>query len=120
MKNNPARELTVDEAREKFLHHIWTMIQYWDKLDGRKSSQSERLQGLAFSLLVALDGQAADLPGFKVIPIKMSESDKEFLKSLPKDDQFPRQWFPHEDIIGGKMLHDDFYHFGRNNGFIKD
>ena len=119
MKDNPARELTVKEAREKFLKHVWEMIQYWNELNTGRN-QVERLQGLAFSMLVALDGEACDMPGFEVIPLKTAESDKKFLKSLPADDQYLRQWFPHEDIIGGKMLHDEFYDFGRKHGYLKD
>jgi hypothetical protein len=57
----------VDEVRAKFLTHVAGLIQYWDEAE-RGGSQRERLEGLAHSILVALDGNAMALPGFVVAP----------------------------------------------------
>ena len=59
------REYTLDEVRENLLHHVISCIRYWHTLPGK--NVRERLYGLAFSILVALDGEAGDLPGFLVI-----------------------------------------------------
>ena len=52
---------------------------YWDKVDGKDApkTQKDRLEGLAFSMLVILDGGAMDLPGFIVAP-DPHPSDKEY------------------------------------------
>jgi len=74
-----SREKTVDEVREDFLQHIRTLVNYWDEVgepDAPKT-QKERLAGLAFSIMVTLDGGAGNLPGFVVAPIS-AEGDKEW------------------------------------------
>ena len=62
-----ARELTEAEVRTAFLHHVWSLVHYWDREPNRRSCRG-RLEGLAFSLLVALDGCADGLPAFIVAP----------------------------------------------------
>lgn len=70
------RMYTQDEVRENFLMHIAVMIDYWDGTPNGGSSRS-RLEGLAHSILVALDGCSAALPGFVVTPAPHS-SDREY------------------------------------------
>jgi hypothetical protein len=72
-----SREYTKDEVREMFLSKIWNTIHYWDKTQTENPTQKDRLEGLAFSILVLLDG-GTELPGFIVAPLP-HESDKEFL-----------------------------------------
>jgi hypothetical protein len=62
-----SREYTADEVIEKFLLHIANLINYWSDEQRRITSQ-ERLEGLAHSILVTLDGYSANLPGFVVAP----------------------------------------------------
>lgn len=57
-----SRELTTDEARDQLVAHVRDMIAYWEAQPGSSRSQ---LEGLAFSILVILDGETM-LPGFKV------------------------------------------------------
>ena len=57
----------VDKAREEFLEHVHVMIDYWMNLDSEGTPQGEtelkwKMEGLAFSMLVALDGGAGGLP----------------------------------------------------------
>jgi hypothetical protein len=61
------RVYTREEVRQQFLDHIATQVQYWDD-PNLNQSQDERLSGLAFSILVALDGCSTALPGFVVAP----------------------------------------------------
>ncbi len=62
-----SRPYTKDEVRQEFLDHIRGMIRYWDSdvVSGSKT-RADRLEGLAFSILVMLDGESS-LPGFRVI-----------------------------------------------------
>ena len=73
------RVKTEEEIREKFLSHVRSLINYWDRVDGKDApkTQKDRLAGLAFSILVTLDGEAADLPGFIVAP-NPHPDDKEY------------------------------------------
>jgi hypothetical protein len=58
-------EYTTEQVREKFLTHVGGLIPYWAKQEG---TVERRLEGLAFSLLVLLDGGVASLPKFIVAP----------------------------------------------------
>ncbi len=61
------RAWTEEEARDKFLKLWASYVRYW--LDeAREQTAKGKLEGLAFSLLVILDGGSAALPGFVVAP----------------------------------------------------
>lgn len=61
-----SREKTVDEVRKEFISHVAAMIRYWDtQVTGDTRC---KLEGLAHSILAALDGCAGGLPGFIVAP----------------------------------------------------
>jgi len=98
------REYTREEIRKMFLDHFTGMIAYWEK-ETRVESVHDKLHGLAFSILTALDGGAADLPGFKVVPCP-HPSDKEYHR------QHGENWFPEDTDIGGS-LHEEFCQRGR-------
>lgn len=59
-------EVRTDELRQDFVDQIKVYVRYWDKLPDKTSS--EKLEGLAFSILVMLDGESS-LPPFAVKPI---------------------------------------------------
>jgi len=73
------REKTTEEIRGEFLKHVRSLINYWDKVESKEGpkSQKDRLEGLAFSIMVALDGGAMALPGFIVAPSPHPD-DKEY------------------------------------------
>ena len=58
------RPYTEEEIRAAFLSHVRAMVRYWSTQAGTSREQCE---GLAFSILSTLDGNAAMLPGFRVI-----------------------------------------------------
>lgn len=62
-----SREYTEEEIREKFIKHIWSIIRYW-KNESRAQTIDEKMEGLAFSILVMLDGESGDMPKFVVSP----------------------------------------------------
>jgi len=47
----------MNESTRDFLNHCWELIEYWDT-ETTTTSQRQRLEGLAFSILTALDGMA--------------------------------------------------------------
>ena len=63
-----SREYTKEEVKEQFLNHVRMLIEYWDK-ESAKETQTERLEGLAFSILSAIDGESASLPQFVLAPL---------------------------------------------------
>jgi hypothetical protein len=90
-----SKEYTKEEVREHFLRHVNSLIEYWDRddLDSVKTSR-DRLEGLAFSIMVVLDGCAMALPGFIVAPFP-HENDKEYA-ILEGDDYYA---FNDEDLV---------------------
>lgn len=113
-KKKAIRELTVDEAREELIVHFWELVNYWDKVDGEHNqTQKQRMSGLLHSILCTLDGCTGAMPGFEIKPI-VPKSDVSFIKSLPTDDIFSRNWFPAKTDIGGG-LHEIMYSIGRKH-----
>ena len=104
------RAYTEDEVRQQFLEHIWRLIDYWDK---QAMPQRRKLEGLAFSILTALDGDSAGICGFIVAPATHPE-DMEYLINRGVN-YYPQN---HDsdikcDISGG--LHELFYRFDPRN-----
>ena len=97
------REFTTEEIRAKVIDHIRNMVNYWGSLPSK--TEIERLEGLAFSILVMLDGNTTDIPGFMLIP-NPHESDKEYLISCGEN-YYPYSK-PHKNDVGGS-LHDEFF-----------
>jgi len=67
MASSEPRQYTTNEVAEKFLGYIQHLVDYWDK-EERAPTAREKLHGLAFSILVALDGDMMILPKFIVLP----------------------------------------------------
>ncbi len=109
-KDNSSRELTADEVREQFIRAIWSRVDYWDTVELPTKNQRERLRGLAFEILVILDG-ATDLPVFIVAP-SPHESDKAFHQ------EHGTNWYPENDDasvncnIAVEALHEEFSAMG--------
>lgn len=102
-----SREYKTEEIREQFLDHIRGMVNYWDNVS--KETTKEKLSGLAFSILVALDGEAGDLPGFIVAPLP-NPNDKQYL--INEDEDYYPENHELEDKIKGDIsgcLHEMFY-----------
>lgn len=96
-----SRPYTREEIQEQFLDHVRNLVDYWES-ESRTKTSREKLEGLAFSILSALDGSAAALPGFEVKAIG-TEEDIEFFKENDEN------YYPidGEDIAGN--LHEKFY-----------
>lgn len=103
-----SREYSAEEVKEQFLDYIRDMVRYWSKIQLSKgkgpTSQEEdiraRLDGLAFSILVALDGGAADLPNFQVMCDPHPEN-------KPYCQEEGLNWYPEGAVLPGS-LHESY------------
>lgn len=68
---------TEQETRDIFLDHVRGLIEYWDNIH---TDKTKALEDLAFSIMTLLDGEAIDVPGFRVSPI-CSKEDKDYYES---------------------------------------
>lgn len=97
---NP-RELTSEEVRNNLLDHFWAMVDYWNE-EGRVADTREKLAGLAFSMLVVIDGESADLPAF-LLAASPQPNDRLFRQGRGKN------WYPEEAVNISGRLHDEWY-----------
>lgn len=101
------RAVTADELRDRLLDHIRTMAAYWAKLPdvdratGKPITIRDRCDGVAFSILAALDGSSGALPGFDLIA-RPHESDKAYCQANREN------WIEPNTVISD-MLHEHFY-----------
>ncbi len=68
-------KITKDQAVDNFLEHIRALIWYYERED-RLPTSKEKLEGLAFSILVAFDGES-DMPGMDIV-MRPHPDDKDF------------------------------------------
>lgn len=97
-------EYTKEEMREKLQEHIAGLVDYWDK-ESRVATKRAALDGLAFSILAALDGEPVELPSFALVPLPR-KSDREFCESRGES------WYPYNDSVRGDIggdLHGNYY-----------
>ena len=98
-------ELSRDEIREEVARQIWRIVDYWESKFPADVPLRRRLSGVAFSILVMLDGGVPDIPGFIVKPDPHPDS-REWHKMRGEN------WYPdgpeaeRPDITG--ELHGDF------------
>ena len=95
-----AKELTNDEVRERFLRHVAGIVEWWDK-ETRIASTREKLEGVAFSILAAIDGYALALPKFVLAPDPHPD-DKAYRKKHDED-WYPRCEMVPSDIADGEL-----------------
>ncbi len=101
-----SREYTPEEVRNALLDHVWSMIDYW-RHQANATTEQERMEGLAFSILTMLDGESSELPKFIVAPDPHPD-DRPFLIAQGED-YFPEN--SHLKVASdlGGSLHDNFH-----------
>lgn len=97
-------ELTTEEIRTRLLDQIRTYVDYWETIPDHvlmpmRSVVRSRLEGLAFSILVILDGGAGMMPGFIVAPLP-HEDDKAYCQAEGDD------WYPPNADAGDHVVGD--------------
>lgn len=97
---NKPRAYTEEEIRAKFISHIQSLVKYWHS-ESRTPDTLGKLEGLAFSIMSAIDGSAVALPSFKLIASPHPE-DKEYLISEGEN------YYPENVDISG-CLHDQVF-----------
>ncbi|OMC74240.1 hypothetical protein BK125_20790 [Paenibacillus odorifer] len=100
-----SREKVQDEITAEVIEYIRELISYWESTD---KSSLDKLNSLAFSILVALDGEADRIPSFIVAPLPHPD-DKKF--SVEKEvNYYPENHEVEEYIKGniGGTLHEMF------------
>lgn len=99
-----SREKNIKEIKKEFVNYIHELVEYWN--NNEKKTVKEKLNGLAFSILVLLDGESANFPQFIVVPAPHKD-DKQYHIEQNED------YYPDNDIdninanISGE-LHDLF------------
>ena len=99
------REFMMEEVREQFLETVRSYISYWNTLPNK--TIQERLEGLAFSILVILDGDTSSLPNFIVAPNPHPDDKKYFQNN--KENWFPENCIPAINCNISGCLHEIFY-----------
>lgn len=82
------------------IDHIHGLIRYWER-EGRAPDVKDKLEGLAFSILSALDGSSSVLPAFDLVPCP-HPTDKDYLRDEGEN------WFPSGTPLPG-ALHEYFH-----------
>lgn len=98
------REYTREEVEEDFLNHVWNIINYWKRES--RASEEEKIEGVAHSILVALDGDTS-LPKFILAPDPHPD-DKQY--NINQNEHFYPENYNSDvkcDIAGS--LHEKFY-----------
>lgn len=108
-----SRAYTEHETRSIFLDEVWNVINYWNNVE---RTDLGKMEGLAFSMLVMIDGghcifkgdDLIGLPSFRLMPICDQES-REF-----HIEQGTNFYDPNIDI--GGCLHEQFYDHKPDDG----
>lgn len=95
MNTQPSVTLTSEEASVVFVQHVASIVEYWENEKGPLTNR-ERLEGVAVSILTALDGSGLTMPPFAVRPIPDEEAGFDFFGTV----------WPDKDLGGG--LHEIF------------
>jgi len=111
-KDKP-REYTMEEVREIFLNHVNNMVHFWNDQD--EGNQLDRLNGLAFSILVALDGGSSGCPGFIVAPHPHPD-DKEYCEKKTGENWYPQNNSAQVKCDISGCLHETFCKKDKPNG----
>lgn len=72
-----SREYTKNEIREEFLAYVSELVTYWNQNKSAKNSIS-KLEGLAFSIMSAIDGVHCRLPIRFILAPDPHPTDKKF------------------------------------------
>ena len=97
-----SKPITKEQTREDFLKQIKSIVWYWASSNVHDVTMMERCEGVAFSILVMLDG-GSGLPAFDVI-VRPHPDDQSFHEAEGED------YYVDGMVINDDcQLHDLFY-----------
>ncbi len=106
------RAKTVAEVRAELLQHFASIVDFWIKVEG---TERWRMEGIVHSILVTLDGDAANFPAFILAP-KPQPSDREYYVSRGEN-YFPNNRLGDSlnDLVCGEVtrLHDEWHKYAK-------
>ena len=96
-----SRPHTPKEMRERFLNYTRAIVDYWEREGGL--SERDRMEGLVFSMLIMLDGEAVGIPAFNLVPAP-HPLDREEHRLLDEN------WWPDDGtpMNSGVALHEEW------------
>jgi hypothetical protein len=97
-----SREITKEELREQFLDGIRGLVNYWNRVGN--TSQRDKLDGLAFSILNMIDGMSGNFPCPLKLVVEYTEEDKEYC--IENGNNYPVDGMVINDSV---MLHELYY-----------
>ena len=100
------RQHTEEEVRDLFLNHVRDMVDYWKNQQKQGYPISECIDGLAFSILVAIDGGTA-LPGFILAPLPHKDDKKLCIEE--GENYYPQNHKSKVNCDIGGNLHEHFF-----------
>lgn len=74
-----SREKSIDEVKAEFIEYLRKQIKYWNAIPDKTTT--EKLNGLVFSMLAAIDGEDDLLPSFILAPRPHSENKEYQIKN---------------------------------------
>lgn len=99
------KEKKMEEVREEFLEHVRDMVDYWHDVPNK--TEKEKLNGLAFSIMAALDGCSVDIPGFIVAPLPHETAKQYHMDN--EEDYYPENHNSEVNCNISGELHDHYY-----------
>lgn len=81
--------LSNEEAATVLVQHFCGLVDYWDN-EASATTAKEKMEGVVFSVLAAIDGSSLVIPGFKLIPAPADEDQGNYFGTV----------WPTEDIAG--------------------
>lgn len=101
------REYTKTEMREKFLNSVRNITEYWatTELDSENDNVKYRCEGVAFSLMVLLDGGSGGSPGYLIISTTHPDDKEYHIKR--KENYYPDTTNEMENADIGDALHEE-------------
>lgn len=95
-----SRAITEEEAREEFLDAVRETAHFWANLPDK--TPEEKCNGVAFSILVILDGCHGSLPAYDLL-LSPHEDDKEYNIAQGEN------WYEPGMMINDCHLHEMFH-----------
>lgn len=98
-----AKEITLKEARKKFLEALEADAEYWMSLAREGKSMKEIVRGVIFSILVIFDGEHGHLPSMDVV-VRPHPSDKEY--HIDEDTDYYKDGMVLNDVVEDYLHHE--------------